>query len=98
MDTMERGTSTNRVLPGIGSKACGSNLRPKPAVTPPPEPDAQPTCASGQGTPRHALSCLRGEHLDSEWRQRHLYFVHRPHRCRQGPGGWVSLAPGAEPK
>ena len=32
-------------LPGIGSKGCGSSLRPKPAVTPPPEPDAQPTCA-----------------------------------------------------
>jgi len=60
MDTMERGTSTNRVLPGIGSKACGSSLRPKPAVTPPPEPDAQPTCASGQGAPRHAKSSTSG--------------------------------------
>ena len=34
------------VLLGIGSKACGSSLRPKPAVTPPFEPDAQPTCAN----------------------------------------------------
>ena len=29
-------------LPGIGSKGCGSSLWPKPAVTPPPKPDAQP--------------------------------------------------------
>ena len=36
-------------LPGIGSKGCGSSQRPKPAVTPPPEPDAQPTCASLAG-------------------------------------------------
>ena len=36
-------------LPGIGSKGCGSSLRPTPAVTPPPEPDAQPTCARTAG-------------------------------------------------
>jgi hypothetical protein len=44
-------------LPGIGSKGCGSSLRPKPAVTPPPEPDAQPTCARLGGIGPRTVHC-----------------------------------------